>query len=142
MATETIHEAIYKKLVGDATAKTYYGSFWLQEVPANTAAPYTVMNLVGDPNANLELCYNDQGQAVFQFDIAIAAADRSDTSKIDGINRRNSLRKWVVANFQGLTDGNIQIANCTVNDIPDRVGSESDMFAYGFEATFIWRYLA
>ena len=139
---ETIHEAIYTKLVGDATAEGYFGSLWIQQAPDNTDAPYTVMNLVGDPNANLELCYTDQGQAVFQFDLVVAGQDKSDTAKIDGINRRNNLRKWVVANFQGLTDGNINIANCVVNDIPDRADSENDLFAYGFEATFIWRYLA
>jgi hypothetical protein len=99
------------------------------------------MNLVADPNAQTEKCYTDQGQAVFQFDTVIASQGRSDTDKIDGLTRRNNLRKWVVANFQGLTDGNINIANCTVNDIPDRADSENDLFAYGFEATFIWRYL-
>lgn len=140
MAT-TIHEAIYSAIKGDATALSYTGNdFALGNTVADTVAPYTTMNLVADPNFPEMLCYNEnQGQARFQFDIFVNALANGIDAKWDGIDKRDSLRKWVFANLRGLIDGNITITRVTVNDIIDR-GTETDLVAYGFEATFDWRY--
>ena len=138
---ETVHEAIYKKVKLDATAESYYGNdFAFVEVPGNIKPPYTVAYQVSDTNVNAFLCYDYQGQASYQFDLFIENAARDMNQTIDGINRRENLKRWVQDNFQGLVDGDITIDNAVITDVPDRDSEESDIMLFGFEALFNWRY--
>lgn len=139
MASSTVHELVYKTIESSATAEGYYGNaFYTQEVPADTIPPYTVMYQISDPNEHTFLGYDNQGQATFQFDVVVEVMARDMAGYIDGINRRENLKRWVRDNLRAVTDGTMNIRHCTITDAPDRPNVDAGVAVYSFEATVYW----